>query len=63
MIDVNASVIFGYHTYVIQGIEFTKEAPIFYGLGDFVFHGVDVLASQLGSIRNYPPYDEASLQI
>lgn len=37
-IDAGADVIIGGHTHCLQGIEFYKEKPIFYSLGNFWFH-------------------------
>lgn len=36
-IDAGADLIIGHHPHVLQGIEFYKEKPIFYSLGNFVF--------------------------
>ena len=35
-IDAGADVIVGSHAHVLQGIEFYKEKPIIYNLGDFI---------------------------
>lgn len=37
MIDSGADVIMGHHPHVLQGIEFYKDRPIVYSLGNFVF--------------------------
>lgn len=37
IIDAGASAIFGHHPHVVHGVEFYKDAPIFYSLGNFVF--------------------------
>lgn len=37
MIDHGADVIVGHHPHVLQGIEFYKEKPIFYSIGNFLF--------------------------
>ena len=37
-IDAGADVIVGSHAHVLQGIEFYKEKPIIYNLGDFIFN-------------------------
>jgi len=37
-IDAGADIIIGSHAHVLQGIEFYKEKPIIYNLGDFIFN-------------------------
>ena len=37
-IDAGADVVIGAHTHCLQGIEFYKDKPIFYSLGNFWFH-------------------------
>jgi poly-gamma-glutamate synthesis protein (capsule biosynthesis protein) len=37
LIDVGADVIVGHHSHRIDGIEFYRDKPIFYGLGNFMF--------------------------
>lgn len=37
-IDAGADVIVGSHAHVLQGIEFYKDKPIIYNLGDFIFN-------------------------
>ena len=37
-IDNGANAVFGHGAHEIQGIEVYKEAPIFYGMGDFILH-------------------------
>ena len=37
-IDAGADVIVGSHAHVLQGIEFYKDRPIMYNLGDFIFN-------------------------
>ena len=37
-VDAGADVIIGHHAHVLQGIEFYKEKPIIYNLGDFIFN-------------------------
>ena len=41
MIDAGADVIVGAHPHVTQNIEWYKDKPIFYSLGNFVFNGFD----------------------
>ena len=38
-IDAGSDVIIGTHAHVLQGIEFYKDKPIIYNLGDFIFNG------------------------
>lgn len=37
-IDAGADVVVGHHAHVLQGIEFYKNKPIVYNLGDFIFN-------------------------
>ena len=37
-IDAGADIIIGSHAHVLQGIEFYKDKPIMYNLGDFIFN-------------------------
>ena len=37
-VDAGADVIIGHHAHVLQGIEFYKDKPIIYNLGDFIFN-------------------------
>jgi hypothetical protein len=39
-IDAGANIFVGHGTPVVQGMEMYKERPIFYGLGNFIFHTV-----------------------
>ena len=36
-IDAGADIIFGHHPHILQGVEFYKDKPIYYSLGNFVF--------------------------
>lgn len=38
-IDAGGDIIIGSHAHVLQGIEFYKDKPIVYNLGDFIFNG------------------------
>jgi poly-gamma-glutamate synthesis protein (capsule biosynthesis protein) len=40
IIDLGADVVLGHHPHVLQGIEFYKNKPILYSLGNFVFPSV-----------------------
>lgn len=42
MIDAGADAVIGTHAHVLQGIEFYKEKPIFYNLGNFWFNDKDL---------------------
>lgn len=44
MIDSGADVIMGHHPHVLQGIEFYKNKPIVYSLGNFVFSSTSQLS-------------------
>lgn len=46
MIDAGADVVMGHHPHVLQGIEFYKEKPIIYSLGNFVFNSIGQLSNQ-----------------
>ena len=60
MIDAGASAIFGHHPHVVQGVEFYKNVPIFYSLGNFIFS--NNIVTPTSGWRNYPPYNWKSLQ-
>ena len=40
-IESGADMVIGTHAHVLQGIEFYKDKPIFYNLGDFIFNNED----------------------
>ncbi|HOQ17129.1 MAG TPA: CapA family protein [Defluviitaleaceae bacterium] len=48
MIDAGADIIVGHHPHVLQGIEFYKEKPIFYSVGNFIFLKNDDLCGRTG---------------
>lgn len=56
MVDAGASIIVGNHAHVLHGMELYKDCPIFYSLGNFMFH---MFAKGRPSHfqRAYPPYD------
>ena len=60
MIDAGASAIFGHHPHVVQGVEFYKNVPIFYSLGNFIFS--NQVVTPTSGWRKYPPYNWKSLQ-
>jgi poly-gamma-glutamate synthesis protein (capsule biosynthesis protein) len=37
VVDAGASVVFGHHSHTLQGVELLSGAPVFYGLGSFLF--------------------------
>jgi len=58
LIDAGASLIIGHHPHVVQGVEFYKNAPILYSLGNFVKHKIEAVK---GREEIHPPYRMASL--
>jgi poly-gamma-glutamate capsule biosynthesis protein CapA/YwtB (metallophosphatase superfamily) len=38
MVDAGADIVIGHHPHVPQGVQFYKDVPIFYSLGNFVFY-------------------------
>lgn len=60
MIDAGASAIFGHHPHVVHGVEFYKDAPVFYSLGNFIFS--NSIVTPTNKMRNYPTYSWTSLQ-
>lgn len=61
MIDAGASAIVGHHPHVVQGVEFYKDVPVFYSLGNFIFSNSIVTPGE--ALRKYPPYNWTSLQV
>lgn len=51
MIDNGADAIVGHHPHVLQGIEFYKEKPILYSIGNFVFLKNDDLCGNTGVFK------------
>ncbi len=60
LIDAGADAIFGHHPHVLHGIEVYRGRPIFYSLGNFVFHSITRAQPALG--RPYPFYSWRSLR-
>lgn len=60
MIDAGASAIFGHHPHVVHGVEFYKDVPVFYSLGNFIFS--NNIVTPAADWRRYPPYSWTSLQ-
>lgn len=61
LIDAGATAIVGNHAHVLHGIEYYKERPILYCLGNFLFHRL-ASGTPLALNRNYPPYSWRSLR-
>jgi poly-gamma-glutamate capsule biosynthesis protein CapA/YwtB (metallophosphatase superfamily) len=51
LVDAGADLIVGHHTHTLQGIEVYRERPIFYSLGNTLFH-----TQRVPPDRVYPPY-------
>lgn len=54
LVDAGADAVIGHHPHVLHGIEVYRGRPIFYSLGNFVFHSMR--SSAPDSERVYPPY-------
>ena len=61
LIDAGADIIAGHHPHVLHGIEWHKKRPIFYSLGNFLFHRLQI-GKQPDLRRLYPPYNWRSLR-
>lgn len=48
MIDAGADIVVGHHSHVLQGIEFYKDKPILYSIGNFIFLKNDDLCGRTG---------------
>ena len=51
MIDAGADIVVGHHSHVLQGIEFYKDKPILYSIGNFIFLKNDDLCGRTGIIE------------
>ena len=60
LIDAGADAIVGHHPHVLHGIEVYDGRPIFYSLGNFLFHLL--VSGELELTRPYPAYDFTSLR-
>jgi poly-gamma-glutamate synthesis protein (capsule biosynthesis protein) len=58
LIDAGADAIIGHHPHVLQGVESYRGRPIFYSLGNLLFHRIGHL---IGDSEGYPPYDWSPL--
>jgi poly-gamma-glutamate synthesis protein (capsule biosynthesis protein) len=54
LIDAGADAVIGHHPHVLHGIETYCKRPIFYSVGNFLFHR----HSSSRGRGSYPPYDE-----
>lgn len=59
VIDAGCSAVIGHGPHVIQAVEFYKESPILYSIGNFIMH--DILP-ETGSAGAYPSYEWDSLR-
>jgi len=61
LIDAGADVIVGHHPHMLHGIEVIDGRPVFYSLGNFLFHSVTV--GKFPRLRRTdPPYSWRSLR-
>jgi poly-gamma-glutamate synthesis protein (capsule biosynthesis protein) len=60
LIDAGADAVIGHHPHVLQGVEVYRGQPIFYSLGNFLFHSL--LQGNPDLERPYPHYDWTSLR-
>jgi poly-gamma-glutamate capsule biosynthesis protein CapA/YwtB (metallophosphatase superfamily) len=61
LVDAGADVVVGHHPHVLHGIEMLEGRPVFYSLGNFVFHTLRV-GVQPALRRPDPPYSWRSLR-
>jgi poly-gamma-glutamate capsule biosynthesis protein CapA/YwtB (metallophosphatase superfamily) len=60
LVEAGADAIIGHHPHVLHGVELIDGRPVFYSLGNLLFHTLLDTAPRLG--RPYPPYSWASLR-
>jgi poly-gamma-glutamate synthesis protein (capsule biosynthesis protein) len=61
LIDAGADAVVGHHPHVLHGVEWYRERPIMYSLGNYLFHNLKV--DQQPKVRRpYPPYNWGSLR-
>jgi len=60
LIDAGADAVIGHHPHVLHGIEIYRGRPVFYSLGNFLFHSL--VSGELVAARSYPPYDFTRLR-
>jgi poly-gamma-glutamate synthesis protein (capsule biosynthesis protein) len=49
-VDLGAAIVIGHHHHLLRGVEWYRDAPIFYGLGHFVFDARLDLSDELKSL-------------
>lgn len=59
LIDAGANLIIGHHPHYVQGVEFYKDTPILYSLGNFLKHKLSVTGDKQ---HIHPPYKMSSLR-
>jgi len=60
LVDAGADAVIGHHPHVLHGVEVYRGRPIFYSLGNFIFHSIVAAQPELG--RPYPYYSWRSLR-
>lgn len=60
LVEAGADAVVGHHPHVLHGIEVIEGRPVFYSLGNFLFHTLLEGEPKLG--RPYPPYSWRSLR-
>jgi poly-gamma-glutamate synthesis protein (capsule biosynthesis protein) len=60
LVDAGADAVLGHHPHMLHGIELYKTKPIFYSLGNFLFHSMMDKTPRLE--RPYPAYSWKSLR-
>jgi len=60
LVDAGADAVIGHHPHALHGVELYRGRPIFYSLGNFLFHSLLAADPQLS--RSYPPYRWTSLR-
>lgn len=59
LVDMGADLIVGHHPHYVQGVEFYKNTPILYSLGNFLKHKIEAVGGRDGV---HPPYKLSSLR-
>jgi poly-gamma-glutamate capsule biosynthesis protein CapA/YwtB (metallophosphatase superfamily) len=60
LVEAGADAVVGHHPHVLHGVELHRGRPVFYSLGNFLFHSL--LEREPVPRRPYPPYSWASLR-
>lgn len=63
LIDAGADMIIGHHPHILHGIELYQGAPIFYSMGNFIFHHLKEKGTKGSYQRPTPPYKVRNLDI